>query len=475
MLYVNKDCIDVFGKKQCLFSSDFSISNVVIDSRNCKNNSLFIAIKGENNDGHKFIESAFENGAVCAICEYIPENLKKNNEYKKYNIILVDNSIKALQDLAIYQRNRLNAKVIGITGNIGKTSVKENIKSVLSGFYKTYATGGNYNNNIGLPLVLANTPIDTEMLILEMGTNHIGEIEFLTKIAKPDIAIITTIVPAHIGNFGSIENIVKAKAEIFKGLSKNGIVILNEENEYFEDLKKIAINEGVIESNIKTIGVKNSDVFIKNYSFNDNYTTKYDVCIERDNIFHCEVNGLSYSKAFNTLFAIEIANIFGLDFKKVAEIIKNIQIVNGRGNIENIEYKGKKIKIINDCYNSSPMALKSAIETLGIIKTQIEEKQEKNRVVAIIGDMLELGEFSQKYHLQIAEEVLKNNIDNVILVGEESKIAFDKLKDDFNKFYFNTTDELLKNIDNIIQNEDIILLKASHGLHFEKIIDYLKQ
>ena len=251
--------------------------------------------------------------------------------------------------------------------------------------------------------------------------------------------------------------------------------ILNSENKYFKDLEKTAISEGVIESNIKTIGLKTSNTYINNYTFNVDYTTKYDVCIERDNIFNCEVNGLSYSKAFNTLFAIEIANIFGLDLKKVAEIIKNMPIVNGRGNIENIDYKEKKIKIINDCYNSSPEALKSAIETLGVIGKQIKEKQEKSRVVAIIGDMLELGEFSRQYHKQIAEELIANHLDNAVFIGQEIKIAFETLPDDFNKMYFKTTDELLKNIDNIVQNGDVILLKASHGLHFERIIDYLKR
>ena len=473
MLYVNKDCIDVFGNKQCLFSSDFSISNVVIDSRNCKNNSLFIAIKGENNDGHKFIESAFENGAVCAICEYIPENLKKNNEYKKYNIILVDNSIKALQDLAIYQRNRLNAKVIGITGNIGKTSTKECIRQVLSQFYKTYATEGNFNNDIGLPLMLANTPLDTEILILEMGTNHIGEIEFLTKIAKPDIAIITTIAPAHIGNFGSIEKIIEAKAEIFKGLTENGIAILNEENQYFTNLKDIAVKKGIKPANIKTIGVKTSDIFIKNHSFNEDYTTNYDVVAGNKEI-KCKVQGLSYSKAFNTLFAIEIADLLGLDLQKVADIIAKIPIVKGRGNVEKYTYKSKNITIINDCYNSSPDALKSAIQSVGILQQQINNNQHQ-RVIAVIGDMLELGENSQKYHQQIANELLKNQIKTAIFVGKESKIAFDTLPNNYNKMYFSTTDDFINKIDDILENKDILMLKASHGLHFDKILEYLQK
>ena len=473
MLYNNQDFITIFGRDKCIFQSNFDITKVVFDSRLCEKDTLFIALSGGVRDGHTFIENAIQNGAICIICEYIPDNIKNNRQYSNINFIVIKNTLTALQDLARFQRERLKAKVIGITGNIGKTSTKECIRQVLSQFYKTYATEGNFNNDIGLPLMLANTPLDTEILILEMGTNHIGEIEFLTKIAKPDIAIITTIAPAHIGNFGSIEKIIEAKAEIFKGLTENGIAILNEENQYFTNLKDIAVKKGIKPANIKTIGVKTSDIFIKNHSFNEDYTTNYDVVAGNKEI-KCKVQGLSYSKAFNTLFAIEIADLLGLDLQKVADIIAKIPIVKGRGNVEKYTYKSKNITIINDCYNSSPDALKSAIQSVGILQQQINNNQHQ-RVIAVIGDMLELGENSQKYHQQIANELLKNQIKTAIFVGKESKIAFDTLPNNYNKMYFSTTDDFINKIDDILENKDILMLKASHGLHFDKILEYLQK
>ena len=191
------------------FSNKYAgINKVAIDSRSvCKGN-LFIAIKGKNNDGHKYIKQAIDNGAICIICEKIPDDLNINS-YNDICFIIVDNSIGALQDLARFQRSRLQAKVIGITGNIGKTTTREMIKLATECFLKTEATEGNYNNHIGLPLTIVNTNTDVQCLVLEMGMNHVGEIDFLTKIAKPDIAVITKIAPAHIGNFKDIHEITK--------------------------------------------------------------------------------------------------------------------------------------------------------------------------------------------------------------------------------------------------------------------------
>ena len=248
---------------------------------------------------------------------------------------------------------------------------------------------------------------------------------------------------------------------------------MNEENQYFENLKEIAVKIEVKPSNIKTIGIKTSNVFIKNYSFNEDYTTNYDVVAGNKEI-KCKVQGLSYNKAFNTLFAIEIADLLGLDLQKVADIISTIPIVKGRGNVEKYTYKSKNITIINDCYNSSPDALKSAIQSVGILQQQIIKTSKNNRIIAVIGDMLELGENSQKYHQQIAEELTQNGIKNAIFIGTESKIAFDTLPNNYNKMYFSTTDDFINKIDDILEDKDILMLKASHGLHFDKIIEYLQ-
>ena len=257
MLYSKDDIINAFKDDELYISTNsITINSITIDSRILTNGGMFFAIKGENNDGHKYIKSAVENGAVCVVCERLPEDYQSINA----NFVVVKNSIEALTKLAIFQRNRMRGKVIAITGNVGKTSTRANISFVLSQFYKTSSTSGNYNNHIGLPLTLANAPTDTEMLVLEMGMNHPGEIAHLTKIAKPDIAIITNIVPVHMEFMKNLDTVARAKAEIFQGMSQNSYAILNEDNDSFGLLKSIAEENGV--KNILSVGTKNSDVFI---------------------------------------------------------------------------------------------------------------------------------------------------------------------------------------------------------------------
>lgn len=448
-----------------------NVNKIVIDSRFAGQNDLFIAIIGDNNDGHNFIKNAINNGATSIICEYIPDEMQNDfNKYKDIDFIIVENSLKALQQIAKWKREKLrqnNATVIGITGNIGKTSTKEAIKVILSNTFKTYATNGNLNNHIGLPLTLANAPADAEIVILEMGMSHIGEIDFLTKIAQPNIAVITTIAPAHIGNFSNIHEVVKAKAEIFNGLNKNGLVILNEENEFFEELKTLCHNRGNFE--LLTFGTAKSNAYINSYVANSNFTTDFDIVVNNKHI-KSSVVGIGRHNVFNLLPAIIIADKLGIKTGKIAEQTKKIKIVNGRGNIENIVFNKKSISLINDAYNSSPVSLKEAIDIL-------EEfaRQTNRRAVAIIGDMLELGVMSHKYHKDIADHLVKHNIKNVILVGNESKIIYNNLPSSMNKHHFMTTDELCEKINNFLQNNDIAMIKASLGLRFEKIISKLKE
>ena len=446
-------------------------NKIVIDSRLIEQNDLFVALVGDNNDGHNFIKNAINNGAKSIICEYIPQEIQSNlDRYKNIDFIIVDNSLKALQQIAKWKREKLkqnNVIVIGITGNIGKTSTKEAIKVILSKTFKTYATQGNLNNHIGLPLTLANAPVDAEIVILEMGMNHIGEIDVLTKIAQPDIAVITTITPAHIGNFNNIHEVVKAKAEIFNGLNNNGIVVLNEENEFFEELKTLCQNQGNFK--LLTFGSEHSNAYINSYVANSNFTTDFDIVVNNKHI-KSSIAGIGRHNVFNLLPAIIIADKLGIKTEQIAEQTKEISIVSGRGNIENIVFNQKSISLINDSYNASPASLKEAIDILDefAIKTN-------RRAVAIIGDMLELGTMSYKYHKDIVEHLIKHNITNVILVGNESKIIYDNLPTSMHKHHFMKTDELCKTINDFLQTNDIVMIKASRGLHFEKIISTLKE
>ena len=467
MLYSKDDITEAFKDDELHISTNsITINSITIDSRILTDRGMFFAIKGENNDGHKYIKSAVENGAVCVVCEHLPEDHEAINA----NFVVVKNSIDALTKLAIFQRNRMRGKVIAITGNVGKTSTRANISFVLSQFYKTSSTNGNYNNHIGLPLTIANAPTDTEMLVLEMGMNHPGEIAHLTKIAKPDIAIITNIVPVHMEFMKNIDTVARAKAEIFQGMSPNSYAILNEDNDSFGLLKSIAEEHGV--KNILSVGTKNSDVFIDGYEFMADYKTKYKVSIYRNSInsnVDCTVNGMSYHNAFNTLFVFAVAKILNLDLERVAEAVKQIKIVEGRGNLEDINCGGKSIKIINDAYNSSPVALRDAVVALGNFAGKNHA-----RSVAILGDMLELGERSEEYHKSVLPYILESGIDVVITIGKEMKAVFDELQD-VEKYHFDETKQALASIKNMVKNGDVVLLKASRGMHFETIIEELKR
>ena len=472
MLYSKDDIINAFKNDELYISTNsITINSITIDSRILTDRGMFFAIKGENNDGHKYIKSAVENGAVCVVCEHLPDDYQSINA----SFVVVKSSIDALTKLAIFQRNRMRGKVIAITGNVGKTSTRANISFVLSQFYKTSSTSGNYNNHIGLPLTLANAPTDTEMLVLEMGMNHPGEIAHLTKIAKPDIAIITNIVPVHMEFMKNLDTVARAKAEIFQGMSPNSYAILNEDNDSFGLLKSIAEEHGV--KNILSVGTKNSDVFIDGYEFMADYKTKYKVSICSNTVnsnttysnIDCTVNGMSYHNAFNTLFVFAVAKILNLDLERVAEAVKQIKIVEGRGNLEDINCDGKSIKIINDAYNSSPVALRDAVVALGNFAGKNHA-----RSVAILGDMLELGEQSEEYHKSILPYILESGIDVVITIGKEMKAVFDALQG-VEKYHFDETKQALASIKNMVKNDDVVLLKASHGMHFETIIEELKR
>jgi UDP-N-acetylmuramoyl-tripeptide--D-alanyl-D-alanine ligase len=229
-------------------TGNWQASRVVIDSRDIKSGDLFIALKGEIHDAHKFVSQALSTGAVAAIVQDIPPNMSKDDE----RLLVVDDTTDALQNLVITARRRLTGKLIGITGSVGKTSLKEALSLVLSNFGSTYATKGNFNNHIGMPLTLANMPEDTDFAIIEMGMNHSGEIAHLTKISRPNIAIITNVEAAHIEFFANVEEIADAKTEIIEGLEPNGVLLLPSDNQHYQYMKDKAIDFGI--NNIVSFG-----------------------------------------------------------------------------------------------------------------------------------------------------------------------------------------------------------------------------
>jgi UDP-N-acetylmuramoyl-tripeptide--D-alanyl-D-alanine ligase len=448
-------------------AEDIDIDLVEIDSRRVGENTLFICIKGDNNDGHNFIKKAFDNGAKIILASYIPEEFLEDKR-----IILVKDGFNALNKLAIFARSRTNAKVIAVTGSVGKTTVKDMCYTILSQISNCYATSGNFNNHFGVPITLANLRQDVDFAILEAGMNHMGEIEYLSKMINPDIAIITTVTSAHIGNFNNETEIAKAKSEIFSGLKKGGFAIINRDNQYFDFIKNEAMQYDISEDNIISFGFsETSDVRITSIENVENQlSSKISILFnkERENISY-EINSIHQGVIFNSLIVFTCLKILNIDLNNVIKLFSDIQLRDGRGNILKIEKDNYHYTIIDDSYNANPTSTIAAIDYLNDIK----RSNSNNNVTIILGDMFELGEREIAEHIKIGENLANSNIDKILLVGNLMKnINKNNLKNQI--FYFKDSDQAAENINNIIDNGDIILVKGSRGMKMEKIIDKIK-
>ncbi len=445
-----------------------SIKSVIIDSRKAEQNSMFIALKGDNNDGHDYLLQVFENGSELAIIE--SEALYK--KYKNnFHLILVKNTFKALHKLASYSRKRTKAKIIGITGSVGKTSVKEMLKLVFLSQGKTYATYGNLNNHIGLPLSLANMAKNCEYGIFEMGMNHLNEIAILSKLAKPDVAIITNVAAAHIGNFKNEKEIALAKSEIFLGLHKKAFAILNIDNKYCNFLTKQALESKVRSENIVTFG----DNLAANYrlikaKINNSKEASLTVTTKNHGDLDYAISSINKSVIHNSLIVVAALDLVGKNILSGVKSLKNFQIPKSRGSIIEVKKDKKNITIIDDSYNANIASVAAGIEYLADLKHGLKKK----RSVAILGDMLELGKDGPKIHIEIAKYLKKFKIDYSLLVGDLMKNLAKKL-DHKNCQLFVDSKELAPKIKNLLKDGDIVLIKGSRGMKMENIIAKLEK
>ena len=412
------------------------------DTRTIKKNDCYIGIIGETFDGNLFWEDAKEKGACACLLDSFEGKIEEKDPF---TIILVSDTIAAIQALAHYVRIESHAKVVAITGSAGKTSTKDMIASVLEEKYKILKTPGNLNGQIGLPLnILAYK--DEPVWVLEMGMNDFGQLKELSSIASPDVAVITNIGTAHIGILGSRENILKAKLEILEGMNDKGVLVLNGDNDLLKtvktDLKQVTFGlesgNDIVATDIKMVGEKI-------------------ICKIENNEIEIPVMGEVF--VYNALAAYAVGKLFSLTPEEIKNGIASFQMSNNRMNT----IKTTKFTIINDTYNANPDSVKSAIKTLGTFK---------NRKVAILGDMLELGENEIKYHQEIGEFCNKK-IDVLITIGVLSKNMFDKFTKE--KYYFKTNEEAETKLKDILKQDDVILVKASHSMKLDTIVNFLKE
>lgn len=432
-----------------------TVQNFCVDTRFLKEGDLFISLRTETANELKYISEALEKGAMGVMTEYdIPEEIL--NKYHNKLIIKVNNVVDTIQKIAKYKRNLYNIPVVAITGSVGKTSTKDMIASVMSQEYNVSKTQGNYNNHIGVPITILNWQEDTTAAVVEMGMNHLGEIEDLTKIAKPTIAVITNIGTAHIGNLGSRDNILKAKLEILEGLAENGTIIINNDNDLLKNCN--TKNYEKITYGINTKSDYMSYDIIKQES-NSEYKIK--INNNEEKIF-VPIAGEHF--IYNSLCAIAVGKKLNIETQKIINGIRTFEITGKRNEIIEIN----NIKIMNDYYNASYDSMKASLEVLGNINAP--------RKIAILGDMLELGEFAAELHKKVGEEVTKNKIDILLTVGKLAKVIAKEAKELGTKevYCFETNEECINKLKNIIKKEDAVLIKASHAMHFGEISEFLQ-
>lgn len=451
------DIIKICNAELIFGNKDEICENFSKDTREIQEGDVYIGIKGENFDGNNFFEKALENGAKVCILENIdiPENIK--TKYTDRTIIKVPNTIKALQEIASYKRSLYNIPVVAVTGSVGKTSTKDILASVVAKKYKVLKTQGNLNNQIGLPLTILKLKDHTAMVV-EMGMSKLGEISTLTNIAKPTVCVITNVGTAHIGELGSRENILKAKLEILEGMQKNGSLVINNDNDMLNAWNKTNNNYKVI-----TFGIENkSDIMAENINLQE-YSSEF---IANDNNKKLKVEVPVGGKHFvyNGLCAIAVGKLLSIEDSEILEGIKEFELTKNRMDVK----KNKNdVTIINDCYNANYDSMKAAIEYLA--------KLNAKRKIAMLGDMLELGEYSVSLHQKIGEEIVKNKIDILIIVGEESKNIVKKALElgykKENTYNFENTEEAIQKLQEILNPQDAVLIKASNGMNFSKIVE----
>ena len=418
------------------------------DSRQMTNGGMYIPLKGERFDGHNFIESAFQTGAQAIISE-------KDVNYEDKIVIKVKDTHQALKDMASYLRNHRPVKVVGVTGSVGKTSTRDMVYSVVKQKYKTLKTEGNYNNEIGLPLTILRYH-DEEVLVLEMGMNHLQEMSRLSMIARPDIACITNVGTAHIGELGSRENILKAKLEIINGMKEGSTLIINQDNDMLQTVELPHLNVVRVGKG-KEASIQASHIVLEETksSFEVEYQGKKEII---------EVPVQGEHNISNALIAIAVGIELNISLEDIKKGIQEFKLTKNRMDILEKNHK----TVIDGTYNASVDSMKSSIDVLA---------NYKKRKVAILADMLELGDFSQELHEKVGQQVAKNKIDILITVGKEAEnIARVAKNNGIEHVYtFDNNNEATEKLKKIIAVDDVALIKASNSMNFKEIVASLLQ
>ena len=420
------------------------ISSVVIDSRKVTSGALFVAIKGERTDGHNYIIKAYDSGAVCAVTE---QPVDYDEPY-----ILVESSTQAIKDIAeAYRAKFPNIEVIGVTGSVGKTSTKEMLAAVLAKKYIVHKTEGNFNNELGVPLTLLAMPEDTEVAVVEMGINHFGEMTRLAKMVRPTVCMLTNIGCCHLENLIDRDGVLKAKTEMLAYRAEDSEVIVNGDDDKLITVKKATATFGLGSGN---------DFYAEDIANNGENRVTFTL-VHDGKRYPAVVPALGNYMVVNALGAAAVGTALNMTMDEIIAGFLDYKAVGGRSRLIETE----TVRVIDDCYNANPNSVKAALDTLGTMKA--------NRRVAVLGDMKELGSAEAELHKEVGEYAAKSGIDILVTVGELAKnIA--QGAGDVEKYVFDTVEDALDELDAKLHRDDVVLVKASHSMHFDEIVRYLE-
>ena len=434
-------------------------NKLTIDSRLCEQDDIFVAFRGQNQDGHDFVQETLNNKAGAAIVEYIPSNIENPNP----RLVLVENTTEAIINMGLFNRQRIKAKIIAVTGSVGKSSTKESLHSLLKEQASTFCNYGNYNGQLGIPLSLASIPLNTEYAILEMGMDRSGEMTTITNMVRPDIAVITNIRGVHLENFNSIDDIAKAKAEIFSGMSAGSIVLLNKDDEHFSLLQSIASNHRL---KIFSFGhFSDADAKLLKYLRKNNESIITAEIFGREITYKIMAHGLH--QALNSVIALAISQLLSLDLIKSAAHLYNFNNLKGRGKILNLVIGGNAFTLMDESYNANPHSMKAAFKSL----TEVyNDNKAQGRKIAILGDMYELGANEKQLHLSLIDDLIINKIDQVITVGNLMLHLFEAIPQSMRLKHYGTHSEVMRDISKLFSNGDYILIKGSNGTKLHSLV-----
>ncbi|MEM8703529.1 MAG: UDP-N-acetylmuramoylalanyl-D-glutamyl-2,6-diaminopimelate--D-alanyl-D-alanine ligase [Pseudomonadota bacterium] len=443
--------------------ADAEITGISIDSRSLEPGDAFIAIKGDRFDGHDYAAAALEAGAgVAVVAENRLSELPEDGRY-----VVVADPLEAMRQLGIAARARTNARIVAVTGSVGKTGTKEALRLTLEQSGKVHASVASFNNHWGVPLTLARMPADTEYGVFEIGMNHHGEITPLVKMVRPHVAIITTVQPVHLEFFDSVEKIAQAKAEIFEGLEPDGIAILNRDNRQFDLLRFLATTAGV--SRVQTFGLDPSaDSHAENVV---SYAggSSVDASILGTEITY-KVGAPGKHVVKNSLAVLTAVQDLGADLAKAGLALDGMKPPKGRGEVSRLMTSGGEFDLVDESYNANPASMRAAISVIG--ETPVTRP---GRRIAVIGDMRELGVEADRLHAELLDPITEAQIDAVYCAGPHMHALWQRLPQHLRSHYSEDAKDLEDVILRDVRPGDVVMIKGSLGTRMGPLVEALKK